>query len=113
MFISGMAATVVDTWHHLLYSVVVITPDSESGDPGSNPGTANVRLIRPHFVPLFQMNESLQVPTIYLQRLKRSLDQKVTTVRQQSTDNSLLVLSGFPCNTDNLVLLEKWGKMLD
>ena len=24
----------------LLYSVVVITPDSESGDPGSNPGTA-------------------------------------------------------------------------
>ena len=24
----------------MLYSVVVITPDSESGNPGSNPGTA-------------------------------------------------------------------------
>ena len=31
----------IDTWYHMRYSVVVSTPDSESGNPGSNPGTAS------------------------------------------------------------------------
>ena len=36
---------------------------------------------------------SLQIPRIHLQSLVKCLDQKVSTVRQQSTGSSLLVLS--------------------
>ena len=41
----------------------------------------------------FERIGSLQIPRIHLQRLVKCLDQKVTTVRQQSTGSSLLVLS--------------------
>ena len=45
----------------------------------------------------FERNGSLQIPRIQLLHLKTCLDQKVTTVRQQSTGSTLLVLTVTYC----------------
>jgi len=93
----------------LRYSVVVSTPDSESGNPGSNPGTANLFCYASSPIPnqWFAQSWLRRYRTIF-PLPHRTIQAAILTVTSDRTESSGPEPQLQPCSSmaDRLLVLE-------